>query len=51
MSSTALNGTSEVQSIEVASSTFQIGFRGVYTGLLVDNTPLLKTVPNNNKPF
>ncbi|CAF1300760.1 unnamed protein product, partial [Adineta ricciae] len=28
------NGTSEVQSLQVDSSTFQIGFRGVYTALL-----------------
>ncbi|CAF3664415.1 unnamed protein product [Rotaria sordida] len=27
------NGTSEVQSLEVDSSTFQIGFRGVYTAI------------------
>ena len=25
-------GTAEVQSLQVDSSTFQIGFRGVYTG-------------------
>jgi len=31
---TAGNGTSEIQSIAVDNSTFQIGFGGVYTGLL-----------------
>jgi hypothetical protein len=28
------NGTSEVQTVQVGSSTFQIGFRGVYTGVI-----------------
>ncbi|CAF4377340.1 unnamed protein product, partial [Rotaria magnacalcarata] len=31
---TSSNGTSEVQSIQVGLSTFQIGFRGAYTALL-----------------
>jgi hypothetical protein len=28
------NGTSEVQTVQMASSTFQLGFSGVYTGFI-----------------